>query len=78
MEGDMVARWRPYHGKVSIVVDPARSFGQPIASASGVPTIALAESFEAEGSISRVAAIYAVEKSVVQDAVKFHEELLAA
>jgi len=78
LEGDIVTRWRPYRGKDSIVVDPTRSFGQPVASASGVPTIVLAESVKAEGSVSRVAAMYEVEKSVVQDAVRFHEELMAA
>ena len=55
-----------------------RSFGQPVAAASGVPTIALAEAVKAEGSLLRVAAMYEVEKSVVQDAVRFHEELMAA
>jgi uncharacterized protein (DUF433 family) len=78
LEGDLVARWRPYRGKESIVVDPARSFGQPIASASGVPTITLVDAVKAEGSVPRVAAIYEVDRSVVQDAVRFHEELLAA
>ena len=78
LECDIVTRWRPYRGKDSIVVDPLRSFGQPVASASGVPTIVLAEAVKAEGSLSRVAAMYEVEKSVVQDAVRFHEELMAA
>lgn len=78
LEGDIVARWRPYHGKSSIVVDPNRSFGQPVASVSGVPTIALADAVVAEGSIARVAAIYEVDKNVVQDAVRFHEELQAS
>lgn len=78
LNGDIVTRWRPYRGKDSIVVDPTRSFGQPVASASGVPTIVLADAVKAEGSLSRVAAMYEVEKSVVQDAVRFHEELMAA
>lgn len=78
LAGDIVTRWRPYRGKDSIVVDPTRSFGQPVASASGVPTIVLAEAVKAEGSQTRVAAMYEVEKSVVQDAVRFQEELLAA
>lgn len=78
LEDDIVARWRPYRGKDSIVVDPTRSFGQPVASASGVPTIVLADAVKAEGSQSRVAALYEVEKSVVRDAVRFHEELMAA
>lgn len=78
LEGDIVARWRPFRGKNTIVIDPSRSFGQPVASASGVPTIVLAEAVRAEGSVPLVAAMYEVEKSVVQDAVKFHEELTAA
>lgn len=78
LDGDLVARWRPYRGKDSIVVDPTRSFGQPIASASGVPTVVLAEAVKAEGSLSLVAAMYEVEKSAVQDAVRFHEGLMAA
>lgn len=78
LEGDIVKRWRPYRGKDSIVVDPLRSFGQPVASASGVPTIVLAEAVKAEGSLTRVAAMYEVDKSVVQDAVRFHGELMAA
>jgi uncharacterized protein (DUF433 family) len=78
LDGDIVTRWRPFRGKDSIVLDPTRSFGQPVASVSGVPTIVLADAVKAEGNLSRVAAIYEIEKSVVQDAVKFHEELLAA
>lgn len=35
LEGDIVARWRPYRGKDTIVVDPTRSFGQPVAAVSG-------------------------------------------
>ena len=78
LEDNSVSRWRPFGGKPSIVIDPKRSFGQPIATLSGVPTITLAESVKAEGSISRVAAIFDISRSAVQDAVKFHEELLAA
>lgn len=78
VEQDVVRRWRPFGGKPSIVVDPSRSFGQPIASVSGVPTVVLADAVEAEGSISRVAAMYEVEVSVVKDALKFHQELAAA
>lgn len=78
LENDEVARWRPFHGRASIIVDPERSFGQPIATKSGVPTVALAESVEAEGSAERTAAIYDVPVSVVRDAVRFEQELRAA
>jgi uncharacterized protein (DUF433 family) len=78
IENDAVTRWRPYNGKPSIVLDPARAFGQPIAAASGVPTVTLAEAVEAEGSIARVAYLYEASPSVVRDAVQFEKELLAA
>lgn len=78
LEDDIVTRWRPYRGKDSIVIDPTRSFGQPISSEFGVPTIVLAEAVQAEGSVARVAALYEVDRAVVADAVRYHEELAAA
>lgn len=78
IEADEVLRWRPFHGKGSIVIDPERSFGQPVAAASGVPTEVLVDAVRAEASVARVAALYEVDRSVVADAVKYHEELAAA
>jgi uncharacterized protein (DUF433 family) len=77
IEDDAVARWRPYRGKRSIVLDPQRAFGQPIASLSGVPTIVLADAVKAEGSIQRAARLFDVAKSVVQDAINFEKSLAA-
>jgi uncharacterized protein (DUF433 family) len=78
IEDDEVARWRPFKGRDTIVIDPDRAFGQPIAAAYGVPTVALAESAEAEGSAERTAALFEVSLDVVRDAVRFQNELLAA
>ncbi len=78
IEDDVVARWRPYEGKASIVIDPGRAFGQPIAAASGVPTVALAEAVKAEGSVERTAYLYEVAPSVVRDAVRFEASRRAA
>lgn len=75
---DAVARWRPFNGKDSIVIDPGRAFGQPIATRSGIPTIAIAQSVEAEGSLDRVASIYEIPVSVVRDAISFEVSLRAA
>jgi len=77
IEDSEVARWRPFRGKDSIVIDPERSFGKPIASKFGVPTQALAEAVAAEGSVERVAALYEVSLEAVKDAVKFESELRA-
>lgn len=78
LEQETVSRWRPFHGKETIVVDPNRAFGQPIAADFGVPTLVLAEAVTAEGSVARVAALYEVDPGVVRDAVRFHTELAAA
>ena len=78
LEQGLVARWRPYRGKESIVIDPTRAFGQPVAALSGVPTVTLAEAVAAEGSESKVALLYEVDVAIVRDAVKFQKELMAA
>jgi uncharacterized protein (DUF433 family)/DNA-binding transcriptional MerR regulator len=77
LDDDLVTRWRPHRGKNSIVIDPTRSFGQPISSEFGVPTIVLAEAVQAEGSVARVAALYEVDRAMVVDAVQYHEGLAA-
>jgi uncharacterized protein (DUF433 family) len=78
VDNEAVARWRPFNGQDSIVIDPARAFGQPIATDSGVPTVALADAVEAEGSIERVAKLYEVPAAIVRDAVQFEKYLLVA
>jgi len=78
IENESVARWRPFNGKPSIVVDPKRAFGQPITDKFGVPTIVLADAVKAEGSLDRVAKLFEVSVAVVRDAVKFEQELMAA
>ncbi|HEY8162391.1 MAG TPA: hypothetical protein VIF34_09015 [Methylocystis sp.] len=78
IEDDAVTRWRPYNGKDSIVIDPTRVFGQPIAADFGVPTAAIADAVRSEGSIDRVSKLYELPVSVVKDAMKFEEYLKAA
>ena len=78
IEDDVVASWRPYKGKKSILIDPNRSFGQPIAADAGVPTIVLAQAVQAEGSIAAVARLYEVAPTVVRDAIAFEGLLEAA
>ncbi|WP_424140344.1 hypothetical protein [Roseomonas chloroacetimidivorans] len=78
IEDDAVARWRPLNGKASIVIDPTRSFGQPVAARYGVPTIVLADAVGAEGTVERAARLYDVPVGVVRDAVAFEQTLHAA
>jgi uncharacterized protein (DUF433 family) len=73
-----VARWRPYKGKPSIVIDPTRSFGKPIAADFGVPTAALASAARSENSPQRAARLFEVPVAVVNDAIAFEQSLMAA
>ena len=73
-----VVQWRPYKGKPSIVIDPARSFGKPLAADYGVPTAALAAATKAEKSAARAARLFDVSLAVVNDAVAFEQSLMAA
>jgi uncharacterized protein (DUF433 family) len=77
LSDDIVTRWRPFEGKQSIIIDPERAFGQPIANSYGVPTVVLADAVKAEGSVDRVVRLYEVSAPVVRDAVKFEKSLAA-
>ena len=46
--GSIAVRWWPMGKKRSIVIDPRRSFGQPIVSTEGVPTAVLSRAYMAE------------------------------
>ena len=78
IEQDAVVRWRPFQGKRSIIIDPDRAFGQPIIASAGIPTIVLADSFAAEGSIEAVSKLFEVPAAQVRDAVEFEKTLMAA
>jgi uncharacterized protein (DUF433 family) len=78
LEADAVARWRPLRGKQSIVIDPARAFGQPIAARSGVPTRTLADAAQVEESLDKVAELYEVSPGALRDAIAFETSLAAA
>jgi len=77
IEDRTVSRWRPFKGKTSIVIDPSRSFGQPIAASYGVPTVTLAQAVAAEGSVSEVERLFEVPASVIRDAVAFEKNLMS-
>lgn len=78
---DTPTRWWPAGRQTPIVLDPARSFGQPIVSTRGVPTAVLADAVAAEGSVAKVARLYRVAPQSVHAAVRFEQrgsERLAA
>jgi uncharacterized protein (DUF433 family) len=76
-DASAVARWFPLGvARKSIVIDPTRSFGRPIA-ASGVPTEVLNRAVTVEGSVARVVHLYNVSTVEVKDAVAFEKRLAA-
>jgi uncharacterized protein (DUF433 family) len=66
-------RWWPLGRVGRIVVDPTRSFGQPIESTTYVPASALASAARAEGSVEAAAVAWGVTATAVRRAVAFQE-----
>lgn len=73
-DADAASRWWLLPKRRTIVLDPARSFGQPIVADSGVPTLRLAQALEAEGSVDRVARLYELKLPLVRDALTFERK----
>lgn len=77
-DGDVAARWWLNPDRRTLVIDPERSFGQPITAREGIPTYRLAQAVRAEGSVSRVARIFDVDVKTINDAIRFEDNLKAA
>lgn len=78
-EDGHAARWFPLatSGSRRIVIDPRRSFGQPIVARYGVPTRTLADAYAVEQSIAKVARWFEVDPKDVKDAVAYEAKLAA-
>lgn len=80
-EAGAAARWWLLPGRRTVVLDPARSFGQPIVVDGGIPTARLAVAVAAERSQERVARLFEISRVSVRDALTFEQrkvEKLAA
>jgi len=70
-------RWYPLRRSTAVVLDPARRFGQPVLTESGIPTIAIAETLQAEGGdFVRTARIFEISTAAVRKAVAFEQQIL--
>ena len=76
--GDEIARWFPLGMGKRVVVDPDRSFGQPIDHETGVPVQVLADAVLTEGSMERAAVAFDVPVRAVREAHAFQLRLAAA
>lgn len=73
--------WWPAGRRLNVVIDPARSFGQPIDSISSVPTSVLAAAAKMHGNVRKAARDYDVSETSVRHALEFEtsmEQRLAA
>lgn len=70
-ESGVTMRWWPMEKSKRVVLDPARSFGQPIVEEEGVQTIILAHAVKAEKSIPRAADWYMVNPEAVENAYEY-------
>src|SRR5690606_29331654 len=69
---DEATRWYPVVRSRAVVLDPQRSFGQPILASSGVPTVAIANAVMAEGGdVGRIARLYEISTADARRAVAF-------
>lgn len=75
-EGIAPSKWWPVSKQKNIVIDPERSFGQPIDAESGVPTASLSAAAKAEGSVERAAKLWLVPAQAVRRAIYFEESIL--
>ena len=77
-EDDCPRRWWPSGRHAGIVVDPARSFGQPIEAETSIPVHTLALAAEVEGGVDEAARLYEIPSRSVRRAVRFEHEFAAA
>lgn len=72
-------RWFPIPNSRKIVLDPERSFGQPVIAGTGVPTAAIVDSLVAEnGNVERVARLFGVSRDAVLKAQQFESRVSRA
>jgi uncharacterized protein (DUF433 family) len=76
-DADEASRWWPLANR-KVVIDPQRSFGQPIVARDGIPTRTLYRAYLAEHeAISEVASWYGISRHSVKAAIEFEERLAA-
>jgi uncharacterized protein (DUF433 family) len=73
----IAALWRPGEGNGEVVVDPARSFGQPILERYGVPTATILLAHESGRVVREIANAFEVDEKAVRAAIRFESRLAA-
>ena len=74
-EAGIPSLWWPLGRTSSVVIDPARSFGQPIEVETSIPASTLAAAARAEGSPQAAARAWSVPLRAVNRAVAFERNM---
>ena len=77
LAGNLAVRWYPLAGDKSVVIDPARSFGQPIVTKEGVSTAALYQAHLAGESDRKIIQWFDVSMGSLRAALAFEGRLAA-
>lgn len=72
-----IQRWFPLGRDHRVVLDPARSFGQPIVRREGVPTAVLARAAKANADLDEVCRWFDVTRKSLDDALAFEARTAA-
>lgn len=75
--GGIASLWTPESGRGDVVVDPERSFGQPVLAVSGVPTSTISMLSEAGLSVRDISRNFEITQREVRSALSFEERLAA-
>ena len=73
-EGSRVSRWRPEQTK-HVIIDPERSFGDPILEDVGISTSVLFQEFERFRDYKYLSRLYEIDVAQIRDAVSFEDRL---
>ena len=74
-DGGVPSMWWPLGRTSSVVIDPTRSFGQPIEAETSVPAALLASASKAEGSPEAAARAWDVPVRAIRRAIAFEHQM---
>lgn len=69
--------WRPEGGRGDVVLDPERSFGQPVLQDTGVPTATIKLIFDSGRTTKQISQDFEIAERAVRSAIAFEERLAA-
>lgn len=76
-DGGSASLWRPNDGNGEVVIDPSRSFGQPILDRYGTPTSAIRLAYASGRAVREIENDYEIDEKAIRAALRFEDRLAA-